>query len=180
MTVVAILGLIVNLIGMRLLRGGSNESLNVKGAYLEVWSDMLGSVGVLIAAALIYWTGLMWIDSIVAVGIGIWVLPRTWSLLKESVHILLQGAPRNVDMNALESSLKALPGVAAIHDLHVWSLTSGKDVLSIHVVMDAAGRTEQELLGDIETLVRGVGIHHSTVQIEADDCHTEETADHQH
>jgi cobalt-zinc-cadmium efflux system protein len=178
MFVVAVLGLIVNLLGMSLLKGGSKDNLNMKGAYLEVWSDMLGSVGVLIAAALIHFTGRAWIDSVVAVAIGIWVVPRTWTLLKESVHILMQGAPPNIDMDALENSLSALPGVAAIHDLHVWSMTSGKDVLSLHVVMDGSKRAEQELLADIETLVRGVGIHHSTVQIEADDCHEDEAHHH--
>ena len=178
MFVVAIMGLIVNLIGMRLLRSSSEESLNVKSAYLEVWSDMLGSVGVLVAAAIIYWTGYMWIDSVVAVGIGVWVLPRTWTLLKESVHILLQGTPRDVDMDSLEKSLGAIPGVAAIHDLHVWSLTSGKDVLSLHVVKNGLPRTEQELLADIEGVVRAAGIHHSTVQIEAEDCHENEAHPH--
>lgn len=173
MFVVAVLGLIVNLIGMWLLRSGSDDSLNMKGAYLEVWSDMLGSVGVLIAATLIHFTGRGWIDSVIAVGIGVWVVPRTWSLLKESIHILMQGAPRNIDMDALEKSLAALTGVSAIHDLHVWSMTSGKDVLSLHVVMDGSKRSEQELLAEIETAVRAVGIHHSTVQIEADDCHEE-------
>ena len=169
MFVVAVLGLIVNLIGMRLLRSGSEDNLNVKGAYLEVWSDMLGSVGVLVAAVLIYWTGLMWIDSVVAVAIGVWVLPRTWTLLKESVHILLQGTPRHVDMDTLEKSLGAVSGITAIHDLHVWSLTSGKDVLSLHVVMGGQRRNEQELLADIESVVRSAGIHHSTVQVEAGD-----------
>jgi cobalt-zinc-cadmium efflux system protein len=108
------------------------------------------------------------------------VVPRTWSLLKESVHILMQGAPRDIDMDALEKSLGALTGVAAIHDLHVWSMTSGKDVLSLHVVMDGSKRSEQELLAEIEAVVRSVGIHHSTVQIEADDCHEEEPHDHEH
>jgi len=178
MLVVAVLGLVVNLIGMRLLRSGSDSNLNVKGAYLEVWSDMLGSIGVLIAAGLIRWTGWMWIDSVVAVGIGVWVLPRTWTLLKESINVLLQGVPRNVDIDQLESALFKVPGVTAIHDLHVWSLTSGKDVLSVHVVFDSSKRTEQELLPDVETVARGLGIHHSTVQIEAASC--EIAADHEH
>jgi cobalt-zinc-cadmium efflux system protein len=170
MLVVAILGLVVNLIGMRLLRSGSDNNLNVKGAYLEVWSDMLGSIGVLIAAGLIRWTGWMWIDSVVAVGIGVWVLPRTWTLLKESINVLLQGVPRNVDLDKLETSLRGVEGVTAIHDLHVWSLTSGKDVLSVHVVFDPSQRNEQQLLPDIETVARTAGIHHSTVQVEATRC----------
>src|SRR5690349_15721561 len=127
MLVVAVLGLIVNLIGMHLLRGGSEHSLNMKGAYLEVWSDMLGSVGVIGAALLMKWTGYAWIDSVVAVGIGLWVLPRTWTLLKESVNVLLQGVPSNISLDKVESGIAGIAGVKAIHDLHVWSLTAGKD-----------------------------------------------------
>jgi cobalt-zinc-cadmium efflux system protein len=178
MLLVAVLGLIVNLIGMRLLRGGSEHSLNMKGAYLEVWSDMLGSVGVIGAALLMKWTGYAWIDSVVAVGIGIWVLPRTWTLLKESVNVLLQGVPRNIDLDKVESQIEAIVGVGAIHDLHVWSLTAGKDVLSAHVVVDASEKTEQQFLTEIDGVIRGLGIHHSTVQIESASCKTDDHAHH--
>jgi cobalt-zinc-cadmium efflux system protein len=170
MLVVAVLGLIVNLIGMRLLRGGSEHSLNMKGAYLEVWSDMLGSVGVIGAALLMRWTGFAWIDSVVAVGIGLWVLPRTWTLLKESVNVLLQGVPTNIDLDKIERGVAGIAGVKAIHDLHVWSLTAGKDVLSVHVVVDVSTKSEQQLLTEIDGVVRGQGIHHSTVQIECEPC----------
>lgn len=177
MLIIAILGLVVNAVGMWLLRTGSEKSLNVKGAYLEVWSDMLGSLGVILAAAIISWTGWVWVDSVVAAGIGLWVLPRTWVLLKDSVNVLLQGVPRSVDLDAIEKALSAIAGVTAIHDLHVWSLTSGKDVLSVHFVTDGV-REEQEMLSDIQGAVNSFGLHHSTVQIEAQwlECHTSEHA----
>ena len=168
MLIIAILGLIVNFIGMWLLRGGSEHSLNVKGAYLEVWSDMLGSLGVILAAALISWTGFMWIDAVMAAAIGLWVLPRTWSLLKESINVLLQGVPKNVDLDTLEEGIKSVSGVRSIHDLHVWSLTTGKDVLQVHVVIESAAN-EQALLQRVQDVIRAQGIHHSTVQVEAED-----------
>jgi cobalt-zinc-cadmium efflux system protein len=185
MMIVAGVGLVVNFIGMLLLRQGSTSSLNMKGAYLEVWADMLGSLGVIVAALLVHFTGKLWIDSLAAVGIGLWVLPRSWQLLKESIHVLLQGVPGNIDLDKLEQAIMAVPGVAAVHDLHVWSLTSGSDVLSVHVVIDVARKTERELLADIEAVVRAAGIHHSTIQIEAQSCqqaerHLEHDHDHDH
>jgi cobalt-zinc-cadmium efflux system protein len=180
MLVVAALGFVVNGIGMLLLRRGSEDNLNMKGAYLEVWSDMLGSLGVIVAALLVHFTGRHWIDSVAAIGIGLWVLPRTWALLKESVNVLLQGAPGHIDMDALEKSILGVQGVEAVHDLHVWSLTSGHDVLSVHVVLDVAQKTERELLAQIEAVVRAAGIHHSTIQIEAQSCRSGEPHAHGH
>ena len=178
MLIIATFGLLVNFIGMLLLRGGSEDSLNVKGAYLEVWSDMLGSLGVIVAAVLISLTGFMWIDSVVAAAIGLWVLPRTWTLLKESINVLLQGVPKNVDLDALEQAIEVVSGVGSIHDLHVWSLTSGKDVLQVHVVIEPDAN-EQALLQRIQDVIRAQGIHHSTVQVEAGDCYKGAADQHQ-
>jgi cobalt-zinc-cadmium efflux system protein len=166
MLIVATVGLVVNLISMRVLRAGSDASLNVKGAYLEVWSDMLGSIGVIVAAELIRLTGMMWIDSLIAAVIGLWVVPRTWVLLKEAINILLEGVPKGMDLEALESALMACPGVAEIHDLHLWSLTSGKHVLAVHVVADLKRCTEQEVLAAIKAAVEPFDIHHTTAQVE--------------
>ncbi len=174
MLVIATLGLVINLASMRLLRAGSEESLNVEGAYLEVWSDMLGSVGVIAAAVIIRFTGWNWVDSAVAVGIGLWVLPRTWTLLKKSVNILLQGVPENVDIEALEAAILGVDGVKQVHDLHVWALTSGRNVLSAHVVVDPSGRQEQEILADVDRVVRGFHIPHTTIQVEADGFHAQQ------
>lgn len=170
MLIVAVIGLVVNFISMRLLQGGSDRSLNVKGAYLEVWSDMIGSIGVIIAAILIHFTGWTWVDALVAAGIGIWVLPRTWVVLKASLNILLEGIPDGVDLDAIEARLLATPGIAGIHDLHVWALTSGKNSLTVHVVL-APGSDEQPTLQAVRTVLSDqFGIHHTTVQIEAEAC----------
>jgi len=172
MLVIAVLGLIVNLISMRLLSAASGESLNVKGAYLEVWSDMLGSIGVIIAAVVIMFTGWGWVDSIVAAAIGFWVLPRTWTLLKESMNVLLQGVPDGVDIDQVEQAVRAIPGVKDVHDLHIWALTSGKNVLSSHLVADATVGTEQQILSQVtEMLHEQFDISHVTLQVEGEDFH---------
>ncbi|MBS7846854.1 cation transporter [Pseudomonas fluorescens] len=169
MLVIAVLGLIVNLIAMRLLSAASGESLNVKGAYLEVWSDMLGSIGVMIAAVVIMLTGWGWVDSLVAAAIGFWVLPRTWSLLKESMNVLLQGVPDGIDIDQVEQAIRAIPGVKDVHDLHIWALTSGKNVLSTHLVTDSALDTEHKILSQVtEMLHEQFDISHATVQVEGD------------
>lgn len=167
MLVIASIGLVVNLISMRLLRAGSSESLNVKGAYLEVWSDLLGSIGVIVAAIVIRTTGWAWVDSLVAAGIGLWVLPRTWVLLKASINILLQGVPEGVDIEKLETALRSIVGVVDLHNLHVWGLTSGKTVMSAHVIVDPALTDERQVVPSITELVEhAFGIKHSTVQVE--------------
>ncbi|CAM3027568.1 MULTISPECIES: cation diffusion facilitator family transporter [Pseudomonas] len=177
MLVIAVLGLIVNLISMRLLSAASGESLNVKGAYLEVWSDMLGSVGVIIAAVVIMFTGWGWVDSVVAAAIGFWVVPRTWTLLKASMNVLLQGVPDGLDIDAIEQGICAVPGVKEVHDLHIWALTSGKNVLSSHLVVDLALGTEQQILAQVtELLHEQFDISHVTIQIEGEGFHQEPIA----
>ena len=169
MLVIALLGLVVNLISMRLLSAASGESLNVKGAYLEVWSDMLGSVGVIIAALVIMFTGWGWVDSVVAAAIGFWVLPRTWTLLKASMNILLQGVPEGVDIEQVEQGIRGVPGVKDVHDLHIWALTSGKNVLSTHLVADASQGSEQQILSRVtELLHEQFDISHATIQVEGE------------
>jgi len=170
MLVIALLGLVINLVGMRMLQAGSQSSLNVKGAYLEVWADMLGSLGVIFAALVIYFTGWAWVDAVVAALIGVWVLPRTWKLLKESLNILLEGVPVDIALDEIEQAVLAVPGVREIHDLHVWALTSGKNSLSVHVVL-AEGAEEQSVLAAVtKTLAERFSMRHVTVQIEAAAC----------
>jgi cobalt-zinc-cadmium efflux system protein len=135
MLTVATIGLVVNLISMRVLAGGKDDSLNVKGAYLEVWADMLGSLGVIAAAVAIYLTGYNWIDPIVAIGIGLWVLPRTWVLLRDTTHILLQGVPRGFDLKAIRAAINEAAGVAGVHDLHLWSVAGDDASLTAHVAL---------------------------------------------
>ena len=124
MLVVAAFGLVVNLVSMRLLAGGADTSLNVKGAYLEVWADLLGSIGVIGGAIVIMLTGWTWVDPIVAIGIGLWVLPRTWILLKNTTHILLEGVPKGLSLSAVRATVATVPGVTDVHDLHLWGVSS--------------------------------------------------------
>ncbi|MBT9455350.1 MAG: cation transporter [Burkholderiaceae bacterium] len=171
MLVVAVLGLVINLVSMRLLRAGKDESLNLKGAYLEVWSDMLGSLGVIAAAVLIRYTGWAWVDTVVAVGIGLWVLPRTWVLLKDTLNILLEGVPEGVDLVKIEQALRNGAGVTDLHDLHIWALTSGKHSLTSHIVYDSGSVDADKLLVVLRALLsRDFGIHHVTLQLESTPC----------
>ncbi|WP_343684904.1 cation diffusion facilitator family transporter [Asticcacaulis sp.] len=165
MLIVAVLGLIVNLVSMRVLQGGSDESLNMKGAYLEVLADMLGSLGVIIAAVLIYVTKIPQIDPILAVLIGFWVLPRTWKLLKESFHVLLEGVPAGVDLQKVESELAAVSGVKDVHDLHIWSVTTGENSLTAHLLVNP-GADEALILARAHEIAATFGIAHATVQVE--------------
>lgn len=179
MLVTAVFGMMVNLISMRVLAGGKDSSLNVKGAYLEVWSDLLGSVGVIVGAIVIKLTGWLWVDSVVAVLIGLWVLPRTWALLKASVNILLEGVPEDIDLGEVTGALLSVPGITSIHDLHVWSMTSNKTSLTVHVVTAADADNAASVLPRIRALVRErFGISHITVQCEASPC--EQTDDEYH
>lgn len=170
MLLVAVAGLIVNLIAMRLLKAGSGESLNVKGAYLEVWSDMLGSLGVLIAAALIKLTNWLILDPILAVLIGLWVLPRTWTLAREAINVLLEGVPHGTDLSAVRTTILGQPGVTGVHDLHVWALGSKQAVLAAHVIADTGTDVDALRRRINESLRDGFGIEHSTLQVESSDC----------
>ncbi|EYB66314.1 MULTISPECIES: cation diffusion facilitator family transporter [Deinococcus] len=170
MLIVAVLGLIVNLISARILVSGSEHSLNVKSAYLEVMGDLLGSVAVIVGALVIRFTGLTWVDPVLGAGIGLWVLPRTWVLLRSSVNVLLEGVPEGVDLDGLRAELAALPGVQEVHDLHVWSVTSGLHSLTAHLVV-ATGQPQAALLPQVHAIAERHGIEHSTVQFEPPDAH---------
>jgi cobalt-zinc-cadmium efflux system protein len=166
MLLVAVIGLAVNLAGMRILAPGSESSLNVRGAYLEVWSDMLGSAGVIVAALVIRFTGWSRVDPIVAVLIGLWVLPRSWALLSESVNVLLEGVPESLVIGDIEKAILSVQGVAAIHDLHVWSITTGKVSLTAHLNIEGDQHAEQVMRGATEVLRQRFGIEHTTLQTE--------------
>ncbi len=170
MLAVAFAGLIVNLISMRLLSGGKDANLNVKGAYLEVWSDMLGSIGVMIAAVLIMLTGWTSVDALVAIAIGLLVLPRTWTLFKETINVLLEGVPEGVNLGAVAARLKATPGVRDIHDLHIWALTSGSTSLSVHLVLADMADGDAVRLETRAMLAEAFHITHVTLQTERADC----------
>ncbi len=178
MLAVAVVGLAVNLVSMKMLHAGSRESLNLKGAYFEVLADMLGSVGVILAAAVVLLTGWTLADPIIGAGIGLFIVPRTWVLLKGAVHILMEGTPPEVDVGLLERQLMDLPGVTAVHDLHVWTLTSGLDALSCHLVVEDMARGRQALLAAQQTMEKSFGITHCTIQIEDADLRMDESDAH--
>jgi cobalt-zinc-cadmium efflux system protein len=167
---VASVGLLVNLVGAVLLRTGARRSLNLRGAYNEVVADALSSVGVIVGAVVIALTGIYLVDTLVAVAIALFVLPRSWSLLRETLHVLLEGTPREVDLTALRSAMESVPGVKTVHDLHVWTLTSGVHALSAHAILQE-GAPHGQVLGDLRTRVTaGFPITHVTVQLEDRCC----------
>ncbi|MEW6057720.1 MAG: cation diffusion facilitator family transporter [Bdellovibrionota bacterium] len=172
---VSVLGLGVNMAGIFLLRRGAEHSLNLRAAYLEVFSDAIASLGVIVSAAIVYFTGWSYADSIVSLGIAVFILPRTWRLLSETVGVLLEGTPSDVDIGALRSSIATLPGVAGVHDLHVWALSSGINAMSVHVVLNP-GENHDEILKRVQKhVVSSHKIKHATVQVESLGCAEDET-----
>ncbi len=172
MLVVGVAGLAINLIAMRLLHAGSGESLNVRGAYLEVWADMIGSAGVIAAALVIHFTGWQLADPIIAAAIGLWVLPRAWTLMRQAGHVLMMGVPDGVDLAEVRTALARLPGVAGVHDLHVWSLASSRAAMTAHLVVGAAVDPNAVRQRAASLLRERFDIDHATLQVEgAGDCH---------
>jgi cobalt-zinc-cadmium efflux system protein len=168
---VGLLGLGVNAVAFLLLRRGAAESLNVRGAYLEVVADALGSLGVVVAALVMGVTGWGWVDPVVASGIGVFILPRAWRLGRDALRVLVQAAPSGLDVDALRGALEGLAGVADVHDLHVWTLTSDMDVLTAHLVL-ADGATSQEVLDAARRLVaEQFSLAHATLQVESAATH---------
>lgn len=168
MLLVGVLGLIVNLISLFLLRSGSTESLAVRGAYMEVLADAAGSVGVIAAAVLIRLTGSPVWDLVVAVAIAVFILVRAVSLGRQVLAVLAQHAPAGVDPAEVEADLAALADVRQIHDLHLWTLTSGMDVATVHLVVDPDA-DQAALLDESRRVLRdGHGLEHVTVQLEAE------------
>lgn len=171
MLAVAAVGLVVNLVGIYNLRSGSKESLNVQGAFLEVVSDMLGSIGVIVAGLIMYFTGWYYADPIFSVLIGLFVLPRTWALMKQAVNVLLESTPAHINLKSVEEAMLSTPGVASVHDLHIWTITSGMDSLSAHVVLadSKSLKDGQKILNAVNAqLKEKFGIAHATIQIETD------------
>lgn len=163
---IAVGGLAVNLAGLWLLNAGRNESLNVQGAWLHVLTDALGSVGAIVAGGLIWLWDWQWADPAASVLIGLLVLYSSWGLLKETVAVLMEGAPGHIDVDQVRDTIRATAGVRAVHDLHVWTITSGMVALSAHVVVDD-GHYTQAMLGRIrEPLHDRFGIDHTTIQLE--------------
>ena len=166
MLAVAVTGLAVNLVGVGLLHGASGESLNLKGAYLELLSDALGSLGAIVAALVILVSGWALADALVAAGIGLFIVPRTWKLLTQAVNVLLEGTPPGIAVSEVERAMCDVPGVVEVHDLHVWTLTSGKHAMSGHVQAADLGQSDR-ILRDLHLVLHErFGIEHTTIQVE--------------
>jgi cobalt-zinc-cadmium efflux system protein len=171
MLVVAVVGLAANAVALGVLHQGQRQSLNVRGAYLEVMADLLGSVAVVVAAIVILTTGWQSADPVASILIGLFILPRTWILLRDALDILLEAVPRGVDLGQVRQHLVGLEGVRDVHDLHAWTITSGLPVLSAHVVVDEKvladghGGMVLDRLG--ECLSDHFDLEHSTFQLEA-------------
>jgi len=159
-------GLLVNLAGLWILRGGREESLNVRGAWLHVLTDTLGSAQAIVAGALITTLGWYWVDPVASALIALMVVISSWSLLREAVHVLLEGAPAEIDTGDVKSCLLRVDGVVGVHDLHVWTITSGFVALSAHVVITP--EMDRDVLWRLREMLRDrFDIEHTTIQIEA-------------
>lgn len=164
--VVGTIGLLVNVIAWTMLRRGAAESVNVEGAYLEVFADLLGSIGVLIAATIQLLTGWPYADPIFAAIIGVFVLPRAFRLGRRALRILLQSAPDHIDVAEMESRLASLPGVVDVHDLHVWTLTSDMDVVTAHLMVQDEADAHSVLDSGRQLLQSDFAVAHATLQVE--------------
>ncbi|MDG4798806.1 cation diffusion facilitator family transporter [Micromonospora sp. WMMD1082] len=170
MLAVAVAGLVANVVAFLLLRSGAKESLNVRGAYLEVFGDLLVSIGVIVAAGIIAATGWWYADPIVAVAVGLFILPRTYRLGRAALRVLVQAAPPHVDVAEVRAGLRGVDGVADVHDLHVWTLTSGMDVASAHLTLDADADLARVLAAARQVLHDRFQIEHATLQVEPTDA----------
>jgi cobalt-zinc-cadmium efflux system protein len=169
MLAVAMVGLAVNVASMRLLGGGAGQSLNVKGAYLEVLSDLVSSVGVIVAAIGIWATGAYWLDPLISAGIGLFIVPRTLTLMREAVDILMEATPADISLAAVRQALARAEGVNDVHDLHVWVLTSGVNAVSAHLLRQADVPYSQVLSAARQEITGRFAIQHMTFQVE-DEC----------
>ncbi|HEY7542757.1 MAG TPA: cation diffusion facilitator family transporter [Methylomirabilota bacterium] len=168
MLAVAAVGLVVNLACVGLLHGAAETSLNVRAAYLEVLGDALSSVGVVVAAALVVVTGWTLADPLVSGAIALVIVPRTWRLLRQAVNVLLEGTPAHLNLGEIEEAMCSVPGVRRVHDLHVWTLTSEREAMSAHVVVDDV-RDSERLLETLHTVLHArFGIDHTTIQLETE------------
>jgi cobalt-zinc-cadmium efflux system protein len=151
-----------------MLRRDARESLNVRAAYLEVLGDAISSLGVIVAAVVVLLSGVTIVDPLVSALIALFIVPRTWRLLKQAVNVLLEGTPSHLDLHEIERAMTEVPGARRVHDLHVWTLTSGREAMSAHVVVDDV-RESERLLGVLHTVLHArFGIDHTTIQLDAE------------
>lgn len=170
MMAVAGLGLVANIAAMAVLSGGRGHSMAVKGAYLEVMADALGSLAVIIGAGAIWLTGLQWLDPLIGIGIALWVLPRTWALLRDTTQILLEGVPARLSLTEVREALAGAEGVGGVHDLHLWSLAGDDASLTAHVELAEDAEPEGVRVALIRMLDERFSVRHVTLQLEQGPC----------
>ena len=171
MLVIAVLGLLVNVVSFAILQTGDRENLNIRGAALHVLGDLLGSLAAITASVIILWTGWMPIDPILSVGVAVLILRTAYTIVRKSGHILLEGTPENVDPSDISDELKAaVPQVTDVHHVHIWSLTSGRPVVTLHAVLADGAEQDDALAAVHRALDELFGLSHATVQIERNHC----------
>ncbi|WP_102691300.1 cation diffusion facilitator family transporter [Rummeliibacillus pycnus] len=192
MLIIAFIGLLVNvLVAWILMRGGdTHDNLNMRAAFLHVISDMLGSIGAIIAAILIMFFGWEWADPVASIIVALLVLTSGWRVTRDSVHVLMEGTPSNIELDEIISTIRESKEVIDLHDLHIWTITSGQNALSCHIVVDGALTIKegQNFLQTLEHKLHHLGIGHMTVQLEMDShkhentilCNLDSNQDHHH
>lgn len=172
MLVVAVVGLVVNLVVALVLREHDHDDLNVRSAFLHVLGDALASVGVIAAGIIILLTGWMWVDPLISALIGLIILLGSGRVLREAVHILAEGMPEGIKASTVAEAMGSVPGVVEVHDLHVWTVSPGYAALSAHVLVDdqALSQTQEVMEGLKRALAEQFGIEHTTIQFECDNC----------
>ncbi|MFT8872421.1 MAG: cation diffusion facilitator family transporter [Sporolactobacillus sp.] len=166
MLVIATVGLVVNVtVALILMRGEHKENLNIRSALLHVIGDLLGSIGAIVAALLITWFGFEWADPMASIIVSLMIMHSGWQVTGESISILMEARPRDIDLEEIRSELLALPGVAALHDLHIWTITSGFFSISCHIIVNE-GADRDQLLTKAEALLNAHHLGHATIQME--------------
>ena len=174
----ACLGIVLNAVGMWITRGGAQASINMRSTFLHLAGDLLNSVGVLVSAAVIAWTGMLMVDPIVSFLIAATIVWSAIRLSREALHVLLEGAPGHIPIGDVSAAIAGVPGVSAVHDLHIWTITSGLVALSCHIVVSCEGpgcRSHDEILTDAKAVLRErFAIEHTTIQFESEEYRHEE------
>lgn len=179
MIIVAIIGLIVNIVAaMVLMKGDTSGNLNMRSAFLHVIGDLLGSIGAIVAGMMMLLFKWYWVDPVISCVIALLILISAWRVTSDSVHVLMEGTPKHLSLQSISQSLRNQPGVAEIHDLHIWTVTSNFPALSCHVVVDGTVDNQQLLRSARQMLRKEFGIEHSTLQLEDGRlCHVDETCE---
>jgi cobalt-zinc-cadmium efflux system protein len=167
---VSLLGFVVNISSLSLLKDSKDDSINIRAAYLEILGDSLVTFGVMVASVIMYFTHWYMVDPLISGLIGLLILPRTWLLLSECTNILMEGTPAHVDLTELRGAMLAVEGVTEVHDIHVWTITSGLDAMSGHVRIDERANAEPVLDSLTKVLKDQFGLHHTTIQVEQVSC----------